>query len=99
MLGAYPDANLALVALATGAGTAFASHVNDPGFWMVKEFFGLSLKETFATYTLLSSAASIVGIILILLMDASVILAGVAIVAILVLAVVIHMIEGKVQEK
>src|SRR5690625_6916383 len=54
MLGAYPDANLALVALATGAGTAFASHVNDPGFWMVKEFFGLSLKETFATYTLLS---------------------------------------------
>ena len=39
---------------------------------MVKEFFGLSLKETFATYTLLSSTASIVGIILILLMDASV---------------------------
>ena len=85
MLSSYPDANLALVALATGAGTAFASHVNDPGFWMVKEFFGLSLKETFATYTLLSSTASIVGIILILLMDASVILAGVAILAILAL--------------
>ena len=47
MLGAYPDANLALVALATGAGTAFASHVNDPGFWMVKEFLGLTMKETF----------------------------------------------------
>ena len=61
---------------------------------MVKEFFGLSLKETFATYTLLSSTASIVGIILILLMDASVILAGVAIVAILALAIVIHMFEG-----
>jgi len=94
MLGAYPDANLALVALATGAGTAFASHVNDPGFWMVKEFFGLSLKETFATYTLLSSTASIVGIVLILLMDASVILAGLVIVAILLLAVVIHMFDG-----
>lgn len=94
MLGAYPDANLALVALATGAGTAFASHVNDPGFWMVKEFFGLSLKETFATYTLLSSTASVVGIILILLMDASVILASLAILAILALAVIIHKLEG-----
>lgn len=32
MLESYPEANLALVALATGAGTAFALHVNDPGF-------------------------------------------------------------------
>lgn len=95
MLGAYPEANLALVALATGAGTAFASHVNDPGFWMVKEFFGLSLKETFATYTVLSSVASITGIILILLMDTSIILASIVIVAILVMAVVINMIGGK----
>ncbi len=94
MLSAYPDANLALVALATGAGTAFASHVNDPGFWMVKEFLGLSMKETFLTYTILSSVASIVGIILILLMDASLVLGGIAIVAILVAAVVFHMLEG-----
>ncbi|WP_394234263.1 gluconate:H+ symporter [Niallia oryzisoli] len=99
LLSSYPDANLALVALATGAGTAFASHVNDPGFWMVKEFFGLSLKETFATYTILSSVASIVGITLILLMDTSVILAGVAIAAILVAAVVFHKIEGARNKK
>lgn len=71
LLGNYPHVNLALVTLATGCGTAFASHVNDPGFWMVKEFFGLSLKETFATYTVLSSLASIVGIILILLLNIS----------------------------
>ncbi|HHW38349.1 MAG TPA: gluconate permease [Bacillales bacterium] len=99
MLSSYPEANLALVALATGAGTAFASHVNDPGFWMVKEFFGLSLKETFATYTILSSIASVVGIILILLMDASLFLGGAAIVAILVAAVVIHMLEGDKNKK
>jgi gluconate:H+ symporter, GntP family len=99
MLESYPEANLALVALATGAGTAFASHVNDPGFWMVKEFFGLSMKETFATYTILSSVASIVGIILVLLMDTSVILAGVTIAAILVAAVVIHTIEGAGNKK
>ena len=66
---------------------------------MVKEFFGLSLKETFATYTLLSSAASIVGIILILLMDASVLLAGVAIIAILALAIIIHMFEETRKKK
>ncbi|MBB6445168.1 gluconate:H+ symporter [Bacillus benzoevorans] len=99
MLSSYPDANLALVALATGAGTAFASHVNDPGFWMVKEFFGLSMKETFATYTILSSVASIVGIILVLLMDTSILLAGVVIAAILVAAVVIHMLEGARKKK
>lgn len=94
MLEAFPEANLALVALATGTGTAFASHVNDPGFWMVKEFFGLSMKETFATYTIVSTAASVVGIILVLLLDASLILAGIAMAAILVAAAVIHKIEG-----
>lgn len=99
LLEAYPDANLALVALATGAGTAFASHVNDPGFWMVKEFFGLTMKETFATYTILSSVASIVGIILVLLLDTSIILAGVIIAAILIAAVVIHMLEGTKNKK
>lgn len=94
MLNAFPDANLALVALATGAGTAFASHVNDPGFWMVKEFFDLSLKETFATYTILSSIASIVGIILILLIDISLSLALIVIATILLVSFIIYNFEG-----
>ncbi|KYD02500.1 hypothetical protein B4144_2996 [Bacillus atrophaeus] len=38
--------------LATGAGSVIACHVNDAGFWMVKEFFGLTLKEAFQTWTL-----------------------------------------------
>ena len=50
MLG-QSDVNLALVVLATGAGSLIASHVNDAGFWMFKEYFGLSMKETFATWT------------------------------------------------
>ncbi|KIU11248.1 gluconate permease [Bacillus subtilis] len=41
--------------LATGAGSVIACHVNDAGFWMVKEFFGLSMKETFQTWTLLTT--------------------------------------------
>ncbi|OAK75039.1 gluconate:H+ symporter [Lederbergia galactosidilytica] len=52
----------ALMVLATGAGSLIASHVNDAGFWMFKEFFGLNLKETFATWTLLESIISVVGL-------------------------------------
>lgn len=68
MLAQY-NPNLALVTLATGCGSAIASHVNDAGFWMVKEYFGLSLKETFATWTLLSTITSVVGLIFILALD------------------------------
>lgn len=64
------DANLALVALATGAGSTIASHVNDPGFWIVKEYFGLSLKDMFKTWTLMSTLASVCGLIGVLLLNA-----------------------------
>ncbi|MGN9867235.1 GntP family permease [Bacillus swezeyi] len=68
MLG-QTDANLALVVLATGAGSVIASHVNDAGFWMFKEYFGLSMKETFATWTLLETIISVAGLGFILLMS------------------------------
>ncbi|NPC94717.1 GntP family permease [Bacillus sp. WMMC1349] len=67
MLGS--DVNLALVVLATGAGSVIASHVNDAGFWMFKEYFGLSMKETFATWTLLESVISVAGLGFILLIS------------------------------
>ncbi|KEZ52457.1 GntP family permease [Metabacillus indicus] len=68
MLGAT-DVNLALVVLATGAGSLIASHVNDAGFWMFKEYFGLSMKETFATWTLLETIISVAGLLFILLLS------------------------------
>jgi len=68
MLG-HSDANLALVVLATGAGSLIASHVNDAGFWMFKEYFGLSMKETFLTWTLLESIISVCGLVFILLLS------------------------------
>lgn len=68
MLG-QSDVNLALVVLATGAGSVIASHVNDAGFWMFKEYFGLSMKETFATWTLLETIISVVGLGVILLLS------------------------------
>lgn len=63
----HSDVNLALVVLATGAGSVIASHVNDAGFWMFKEYFGLSMKETFATWTLLETIISVAGLGFILL--------------------------------
>ncbi|KZE71254.1 gluconate permease [Paenibacillus jamilae] len=68
MLG-QSDVNLALVVLATGAGSLIASHVNDAGFWMFKEYFGLSMKETFATWTLLETIISVAGLGFILLLS------------------------------
>ena len=67
VLGAY-DVNLALVTLATGAGSTIASHVNDAGFWMVKEYFGLTLKETFATWTVLATLQSVLGLVFIMIL-------------------------------
>lgn len=75
MLAQY-DVNLALVTLATGAGSAICSHVNDAGFWMIKEYFGLSMKEMFSTWTVLSTIASVSGLIFILLLDTSLVISG-----------------------
>ncbi|MEP7145087.1 MAG: hypothetical protein ABI707_19530 [Ferruginibacter sp.] len=45
------------------------SHVNDSGFWMFKEYFGLSLKDTFRTWTAMESIMSVVGLAGILLLS------------------------------
>ncbi|RXK17935.1 gluconate:H+ symporter [Macrococcus sp. DPC7161] len=66
---ATTDVNLALVVLATGAGSVIASHVNDAGFWMFKEYFGLSVKETVLTWTLLETIISVSGLVFILLLS------------------------------
>ncbi|EGQ1713546.1 gluconate:H+ symporter [Staphylococcus pseudintermedius] len=60
------DVNLALVALAIGAGSIFCSHVNDAGFWMFKEYFGLTVKETFLTWSLIETMISVSGLVLVL---------------------------------
>nr|WP_263314724.1 gluconate:H+ symporter [Mammaliicoccus sp. Marseille-Q6498] len=64
-----PDVNLSLVVLAIGAGSIFCSHVNDAGFWMFKEYFGLTIKETFLTWTLLESVLSVLGLVFILIVN------------------------------
>lgn len=53
--------NLELLVIATGAGSLMFSHVNDAGFWMVKEYLGLTVNETFKTWTVLETLLSFVA--------------------------------------
>lgn len=58
-----------LMVLAVGTGSVFGSHVNDTGFWMFKEFFKLSLKQTFLSWTLMETLISILGLFGVLLLN------------------------------
>jgi Gnt-I system high-affinity gluconate transporter len=59
-----------LMVLSIGAGSLFCSHVNDTGFWMFKEYFGTSLKDTFRSWSVMETLVSIIGLIGILVIDA-----------------------------
>lgn len=61
---------LSLLVIAIGAGSLFLSHVNDPGFWMVKEFLGLTVSQTFKTWTLMVTLLSFAGLAGALLIEA-----------------------------
>ena len=52
-----------LMVLATGAGSLIFGHVNDGGFWLFKEYFNLSLKDTFLTWSSMETIVSVVGLI------------------------------------
>lgn len=52
----------ALMVLATGAGSVIASHVNDPGFWLFKGYFNLSVGETLKTWTIMETLISFMGL-------------------------------------
>jgi gluconate transporter len=58
-----------LMVLAVGSGSVFGSHINDSGFWMFKEFFKLSLKQTFLSWTVMETLISFLGLIGVLLLD------------------------------
>lgn len=58
-----------LMVLAVGSGSVFGSHINDSGFWMYKEFFKLSLKQTFLSWTVMETLISILGLIGVLILN------------------------------
>jgi GntP family gluconate:H+ symporter len=61
LAGSLSPTHLALLALIIGAGSLFLSHVNDAGFWLVKESFGLTVGQTFRSWSVMETAVSVVA--------------------------------------
>jgi gluconate transporter len=60
---AVSDVSPELMVLATGSGSLMFSHFNDIGFWMFKEYYNVSIKQTFAIWTVMESLVAIVGLL------------------------------------
>src|SRR5512146_1768379 len=57
-----PGANRELLVLATGAGSLVLSHVNDSGFWLIKEFFNMTVPDTLETWTVAETIIGVAGL-------------------------------------
>jgi gluconate:H+ symporter, GntP family len=60
---------VSLMVLAVGAGSLFFSHVNDAGFWLVKEYFGMSVGQTIKSWSIMETVLSVTGLIVVLLLS------------------------------
>ena len=60
---------LSLVVLAVGCGSLFFSHVNDAGFWLVKEYFGMTVGQTIKTWSVMETIISVVGFACVLILN------------------------------
>ena len=60
---------ISLVVLAIGAGSLFFSHVNDAGFWLVNQYFRLSVGQTIKTWSLMETVLSVTGLVVVLLLS------------------------------
>ncbi len=64
LAAANPGVRPELLVLATGAGSVVLSHVNDGGFWLLKEYFGMSVADTIRSWTVCETLISVVGLLL-----------------------------------
>ena len=58
-----------LMVLAIGSGSLMLSHINDSGFWLFKEYFNLSIKETLSTWTVMETSIGISGLLGVLILE------------------------------
>jgi Gnt-I system high-affinity gluconate transporter len=58
-----------LMVLSIGAGSLMFSHVNDGGFWLFKEYFNLTIRQTFLTWTIMETIVSVTGLIGVLILS------------------------------
>ena len=69
LIATMPGVRPELMVIAMGGGSLILSHVNDSGFWLVKEYMGLSLTETFKSWTLLETSLSLSSLVMVLLVE------------------------------
>ena len=69
LAGTLSTPEVALMVLAIGSGSLFLSHVNDAGFWLVKQYLGLTIGETFKTWTVMECLISVCGLVGVLLLN------------------------------
>jgi GntP family gluconate:H+ symporter len=69
LLDGLSTGEVSLIVLAVGAGSVFFSHVNDAGFWLVKEFFGMSVGQTIKSWSLMETVLSVSGLVFVMLLD------------------------------
>jgi Gnt-I system high-affinity gluconate transporter len=55
--------------LAIGSGSLMLSHVNDSGFWLFKEYFNLSVRDTLRTWTLMETTVGVMGLVGVLILN------------------------------
>lgn len=70
IMGNYPGTNVELLIIAIGCGSLFLSHLNDAGFWIVKECLGLTVAQTLKTWTVTETIVGIAGLLLTLVVHA-----------------------------
>jgi len=66
-----PGSSPELLVLATGAGALILSHVNDAGFWLIKEFFNMTVQQTLKTWTVAETIIGVAGLGFTLLLSAA----------------------------
>ena len=64
-----PTGQVSLVVLAVGAGSLFFSHVNDAGFWLVNQYFRLTVGQTIKTWSIMETVLSVSGLVVVLLLN------------------------------
>jgi gluconate:H+ symporter, GntP family len=64
-----PTTQVSLVVLAVGAGSLFFSHVNDAGFWLVNQYFRLTVGQTIKTWSIMETVLSVSGLGMVMLLD------------------------------
>ena len=70
IVASAPGVNLELLVISMGAGSLILSHVNDGGFWFVKEYFNMTVPQTLRTWSVLTTIGSVVALLLVLLLNA-----------------------------